>query len=106
MSEVRPITPDEVKAKKETNVPDEVIEAFNELLIKNSSIGVDSITIVQPDVVALMMEKGLNCGDIFTNHWLDVEDIYRAAGWYVEYDKPGYNECYDAKFIFKRREKS
>jgi len=102
---VRPIAPDEVKAKKETSVPGEAIESFNELLIKNSSIGVDSIIIVQSDVVELMMKKGLNRGDIFTNHWLDVEDIYRAVGWHVEYDKPGYNERYDARFIFERRKK-
>ena len=26
--------------------------------------------------------------DIFRRHWLDIEDIYRDAGWQVTYDKP------------------
>lgn len=30
--------------------------------------------------------------EIFDNHWLDIEDIYREQGWKVKYDKPGYNE--------------
>ncbi len=40
------------------------------------------------------------------NHWLDVEDVYREAGWVVEYDKPGYCESYEATFTFKKDGKS
>lgn len=105
MGKVNPITPDEAKARKETDIPDEVIEAFNELLIKNHSIGTNSIAIGQDEVVALIVKKGLNRSDIFDKHWLDVEDVYRAAGWIVDYDKPGYNEDYSAYFTFKRRRK-
>lgn len=36
---------------------------------------------------------------------LDVEDVYRAAGWEVTYDKPGYNETYDATFTFRSAKK-
>ena len=42
----------------------------------------------------------LKRADVFSNHWLDVEDIYREQGWNVEYDKPTYNETYDAYFVF------
>ena len=38
---------------------------------------------------------------IFEKHWLDFEDIYRKAGWFVNFDKPAYNETYDAFFEFK-----
>jgi hypothetical protein len=31
---------------------------------------------------------------------LDIEPIYREAGWIVEYDKPAYCENYDANFTF------
>ncbi len=32
--------------------------------------------------------------------WLNVEELYRAQGWTVTYDKPGYNESYPATFTF------
>ena len=40
---------------------------------------------------------------VFDNGWLDVEEAHRAAGWRVEYDKPAYNESYDAFFVFSKR---
>lgn len=40
---------------------------------------------------------------IFDNGWLDVEELYREAGWAVEYDKPGHGETYPARFEFKRQ---
>ena len=35
--------------------------------------------------------------------WLDVEGIYRKAGWDVEYDSPGYCEDYPATFKFRKK---
>jgi len=48
-----------------------------------------------------MVKKGLNRAEIFDKGWLNVEEVYRAAGWAVEYDKPGFNESYSATFTFK-----
>jgi len=42
---------------------------------------------------------------IFEMGWLDVEDAYRAQGWNVVYDRPGYCESYEASFIFTRGKK-
>ena len=42
---------------------------------------------------------------IWENRWLNVEDEYRKNGWEVEYDKPGLDEIYPARFIFKPKEK-
>ena len=39
---------------------------------------------------------------LFDNKFLDVEDIYRKQGWVVAYDKPAYNETYDAIFEFTK----
>ena len=33
---------------------------------------------------------------------MDIESIYRADGWGVYYDKPGYNETYTATFEFTK----
>jgi hypothetical protein len=102
-NKVGPIKPSEVAKLKANIFPDAVFEAFNELLARGS-VGNRSITIKTKDVVALMEEKGLKRDDIFNKGWLDVEDVYRKAGWKVEYDKPGYNETYEATFKFSPRE--
>jgi hypothetical protein len=55
---------------------------------------------LQKDVVNELVALGLKRNEIFKNHWLDVEEIYEEAGWQVAYDKPGYNETYEASFEF------
>jgi hypothetical protein len=46
---------------------------------------------------------GHQCRDaIFEHNWLDIEDIYRQAGWAVEYNAPAYNETFDETFKFSR----
>jgi len=98
MAKVRPIKPNDiVKAKKE-NIPEVVFESFNELIAKgfNGSWS----TVRQKDVVALLVSKGVSRGEIFDNHWLDIEVIYREAGWAVTYDSPAYCESYEPYFEF------
>lgn len=93
-----PITPSEAKGLyKGRPIPEAVFESFNELLSKKGS---NYITIKQNDVVNLMVAKGLDKNEIFEKNYLDIEDYYRAMGWKVEYDRPGYNETYEAYFTF------
>lgn len=104
---VEPIKPkDVVKAKQET-LPDEVIEAFNELIAENWKGEYAKFKLA---VVAERIRKKLGWGDekagqISKNGWLDVEDVYRKAGWKVVYDGPAYNETYQATFEFSQRRK-
>ncbi len=93
-----PIKPEDVGAAKLKHLPPEVIESFNELIARNFSSG--SATVLQKDVVSSLVCKGFKSEDIFENHWLDVEEIFEKNGWKVSYDKPGYNESYDASFMF------
>ena len=103
---VQPIRPEDIASEKEMIYPDAVLEAFNELIARNFVDGMSRV--LQKAVVQLMVEKGLDINDIDKNGWLNVEDIYSEYGWDVEYDKPGFNESYDASFTFtvsrKRRE--
>lgn len=99
----KPITPDEVVGVKKVMLPKEVFEAFNTLIARN--FYGNSAVVMQDEVVDLLVNNGFNRGDIFKNHWLDVEDVYRSAGWIVEYDKPGYNETYASSFTFKKSKK-
>ncbi len=107
---IEPLSPNNVTTRKQSIIPDVVIECFNELIAQN--YGDDSSTFKQIEVADLiclkMRQQGhpdFNNRVIYDKHWLDVESIYRGKGWIVEYDKPGFNESYDATFTFKRRRK-
>jgi hypothetical protein len=100
---VRPLCPKEVVEKRKADIPDAVFEAFNELIAKNFNAAYAIVK--QKEVVKLLVEKGLKEKEIYEKHWLDVEELYRKAGWKVEYDKPAYNENYDAYFKFRPRGK-
>ncbi|MFA5152589.1 MAG: hypothetical protein WC554_08535 [Clostridia bacterium] len=100
MATTQPITPEEVVEFKQKQIPDEVIHAFNELIALN--FNGYSATIIQKDMISLLEKRGFDRDIIFNHHLLDIEDIYRAAGWEVKYDKPAYCESYDAYFEFRR----
>jgi hypothetical protein len=108
---VQPLTPSDVVSHKQLAMPDEVISSFNELIAQHYING--RAKIKQEDVVILLLSKLMKAhpdkevtrASIFHNNWLDVEDIYRKAGWSVVYDKPGYNENYAPTFTFERKSK-
>lgn len=102
MGKIKPITPAQVAAQQLSDIPDEVIEIWNRVLAKRYRSG--SATIKQDEIVQELVS--LTQGDrqkIFENGWLEIEELYNANGWNVEYDKPGYNESYDAFFVFRKK---
>lgn len=101
MPAIRPVEALKLKIK---DIPEEVLEVWNELIVKNLSGS--SSTILQKDAAAAIAQKMNVASDyVYESGWLDIEKIYRSAGWKVVYDKPGYNESYHARFEFttKRR---
>lgn len=97
-----PIKPSELGAKQTQALPDEVFDAFNELIAKewNGS----SATILQSAAVAKIAAKlDILKVEVFERRYLSIEEAYRLAGWIVEYDKPAYNESYEANFIFHKK---
>ena len=101
---VKPLAPSEVVSAQVELFPDFVIETWNTVIAKNWS-GTES-RILQDDIMLELIAASpmlINRGDVFAQHWLDIEDVYRAEGWAVQYDKPGYNESYDAYFVFKKK---
>lgn len=103
--EMKPISPSEVKNQRNdpSRFPEEVIRAFNELILKEWSNS-GYVTIKQDDVITRILElmPGVNRHQIFENKWLDIELAFKAVGWHVEYDKPAYNESYPATFKFRQ----
>lgn len=99
---IEPITPD--KVERSATKPDEVIDAFNELIQKYWDGDQAKFKLIE--AVELISIKLGNIGTrfVYENHYLDIEHIYRQAGWEVYYDKPGYNESYPPTFTFSRRQ--
>ena len=97
----KPITPKEVVSKKVSTIPDEIFEAFNELIVENFDGHTACFT--EKSIIARIVKKGISSKKAYDNHWLDIEEIYEKAGWKVEYDSPGFNESYDATFSFSKK---
>lgn len=104
---VEPIRPEDIGLAKSRTFPKYVFEAFNEQIVANYTAGravvlqnkvIDAI-IVAASVEGVIIDRG----DVFDRKYLNVEEAYEEAGWKVTYDKPAYNESYEANFTFKKR---
>lgn len=94
---INPIKPEEILAAQ--YFPDEVIHAFNELIALNYC---DGRAVIKQSDVLLRLEAVFSRQTVVDNGWLNIEELYRSAGWNVDYDKPGLYETYQATFIFLR----
>ena len=98
---MKPITPKEAMTR---SIPDAVIESFNELILEN--INGNRAEVLQDDVINAIIAKFEEAGvklsrsDIFSRNWLNIESMYREAGWLVIYHKPDYFEDWKAFFEF------
>lgn len=63
-----------------------------------------ALTVLQKDVVSrvLLKDPTITSDALFKNHWMDFEPLFRRAGWRVDYDRPGYCESYEPKFVFSK----
>jgi hypothetical protein len=104
-SGVTPLTPSVASQLKDTTIPDDILEAVNSFLVSKSK----SITIRQNKLMAKIASiRGVDNTDMFrneiyNNHDLDFEDIYRANGWKVKYDQPCRGESFEAYFNFTKK---
>jgi hypothetical protein len=107
---VLPIKPPDLnRLKKEHDllvarkIPSGIIRIFNEEIVANSN-GRGVSYVKQPVIVArIVKELNIPSADIFANKWLDVEILFKEAGWKVSYDKPAYCESYDASWTFQEK---
>jgi hypothetical protein len=105
MDMTKPISPDQIAEAKRTAIPDYVFKAVNELLAVKY-LGSGAAIIKQQDIIDSILANSpevLTRGDIFERCYLNFEEAYRAAGWKVTYDKPTYDDNYDAYFKFERK---
>lgn len=98
----KPYSPTEAALAKQTVLPAAVINAVNELLAKNYD-GQRAV-IKQKDIVGTIISQlDTTEREMLAKNWLNIEPLYELYGWKVSYDKPGYNESYDATFTFERK---
>ena len=92
---VKPISPDECEKIKKT-VPDELVEAVNELLVEHFRNGF--ATFREETIFSIAAKKGLEKATTFMFN--DMINLYEEAGWIVDCDSPGYNESYPTTYTF------
>lgn len=94
---VKPVTPAEIAAA--TEIPDTVIEVFNELIAANYVQG--KSVVLRDEVVRQLEDRGFLKNTIFRKRWLDIEALYIDAGWNVMYgDFDDDDTPYPVEFIF------
>lgn len=112
---VKPLSPGQVAETKQ--IPHEVISTVNELL--QEKFNGHSCWLGQDEVIDWALQKFKESGGatfnsryekvevtrqmLFDRGWLNFEVLFRAHGWDVMYDKPGYNETYPANWKFTSR---
>jgi len=96
---VEPISPSQVD--KTRALPPEVFEVFNHLIECNWD-GRESRFEARTAAVFVAEKLNTTIEDVYARRLLDVEPAYRAKGWRVEFDKPGFNESYAATFLFAK----
>ena len=96
--EKRPLSPNEVQQKWTSQVPGEIFEAINSLLVEKWHGNESQIFIYQKEIIDRV---NIPKDEIYKNHWLDIEPFYEEMGWTVLYDQPAYCESYESNFTFK-----
>ena len=101
---IKPISPNEVDSKR--IIPDEVIQVFNDLIVEKWDG--DSAVIKQDEAIeriessTAVSSHPLMRKELFQKRYLDIETLFIQAGWKIKYDKPAYNESFDAYWVFKK----
>lgn len=91
------IKPCEIRTQLDVNV-----EIVVDGLIRQRWNGREAVLFQSQIVEKLINLTGYDRKFIFDNNLLDFEQAYRDNGWSVVYDKPAYNESYDATFTFTK----
>lgn len=101
-NKIEPIRPEDI----DITLPDFVISGANECIKDHYRPESKMSKFTQDELINYILERtpsdmnNITRETLFKNHWLDIEPLYRDAGWNVYYDKPLYNEMRPAMFYF------
>lgn len=100
MATVTVLSPNEMIEQWQLALPDEVIEAFNEMLIKHFN-GADA-KILEKDLLAAVKKKGVSQQQVEDQRWLQqTRQLYEEQGWKVDHKTPGWDDDFDSYFYFQ-----
>lgn len=97
---IKPISPKEAIKKKV--FPDEVIAAFNKMILENLKKD-RSVVKVDEVVNEIVSTSNFKRNELFDKGYLDIEALYRKEGWSVEYNSPDRDENFDSYFVFESK---
>lgn len=101
----KPITPDKVKQAQEAKIPDEVIEVFNDLIIENWDGNFARFR--QEEVTGRIGEQlNITNQEVYKRKLLNIENVYKRAGWTVRYDAGDAFHQDPATFTFSKLHKN
>lgn len=102
----KPITPHDVLASIE--IPDWVISAANKCIKDNYKCQFRHSKFTQDELIEYILDESpsedIDRDMIFDKGWLNIEPIFRNAGWKVTYFKPAYYEPDPPTFTFSIEE--
>ncbi len=94
-----PAGPDDLPPAQKREIPPFVFDVVNKLLAEAEDrefIKLELYLVKQSILSNMPTDEGP-----FHADWLDFEQAYRDAGWKVIYDRPPWNEDYDACYLFE-----
>lgn len=95
-----PIRPEEVlQLRKSAHIPPVVIEIFNKQIREVFNDGQAEVFVIE--VIDELGERKFDTRKLLSRHWFGIVDLFRNAGWIVEYDWPSHNELHPARYIFR-----
>ena len=108
---MKPIKPEEILDKKIATIPDDMIQAVNELIalkwMGDSAIINKEELLVKYFELSGLKDDRANREKLYSTHALDIEFAYRKEGWYVRYNSPNlsYNDPnFEPYYVFKKNE--
>lgn len=98
------LSPQQAQQAQQETVPDFVVGAFNELIVRHLKHGCAQFK--EKELVALAIAKAKAKGistsqdELYDRNWLNVGWLFQRSGWKVVRDVPAYYESYETTFIF------
>lgn len=104
---ITPITPHDADRYHWEKIPGSVVKVINLLIQECYSNGVATVSteVIERNLINNQIAKDRT--EIYDNGWLEIEGLYREAGWHVEFvphNKTYFNKAQESLFIFKKAE--
>jgi len=97
-----PILPEDIEGKWKNNLPDEVIHVFNELIVENWKPRKSATVTYLEAANRIASRLDIPVSLVYDKSYLEIEEVFREAGWDVEVDTPAINEAYEGYFVFSK----